>query len=174
MLGVCLSRTYYAFVAFLDLELERCDLAADLSPGMGHVLYRLLSEDDLTPTQLSVRARLAQSTITGIVARMESGGLVERHRHEQDGRAYRLGLTARARALRPRLEELGRGCARAYARELNDTEIATLKALLGRLHAAITVPRADKARPVTIRGRPPFNRKVGWRDVERRSTKPAR
>lgn len=138
-LGVCLSRAHHAFVAFLDGQLERCGLAGDLRPGMGHALYQLLRKDDLTLTEISNRARLAQSTMTDVVAQMESSGLVERRRDERDRRAYRVRLTAKARALRPRLEELDRRLGRAYAAQLSASDLATLKQLLNRLLAAISV-----------------------------------
>lgn len=137
-LGVTLSRAHHSFMAFLDAELDACGLAPMVRPGMGHVLYQLIAEDDLTLTELSVRARVAQSTITGVVKQMEKVGLAERRPHERDGRAARVRLTAKARALRPRLEDLDRRCDRAYAAALSAREVVALTRLLDRLRAALT------------------------------------
>jgi DNA-binding MarR family transcriptional regulator len=93
---------------------------------MGHVLFELLAEDDLRLSVLSDRARLAQSTVTEIVAKMEAGGLLRRRPDPEDGRAFRVRLTRKARALRPRLTELGRRLNEVYAAELSEREIATL------------------------------------------------
>jgi DNA-binding MarR family transcriptional regulator len=127
-------------MAFLDAHLGHLGLAGDVRPGMGHALYQLLDEDDLTLKELSGRARLAQSTMTGIVAQIEERGLVERRRDERDGRAYRLRLTAKGRALAPRLRALDRRCTRVFRAALGPDEIAALKGMLDRLHVALTTP----------------------------------
>lgn len=135
-LGVSLSRAHHAFMAFLDRELATLGLGEAVRPGMGHVLFELMSEDDVTLKDLSKRARLAQSTITGIAAKMQAAGLVERRPHETDRRASRLRLTDKARALRPRLDDLDRRCNQAYATALSAGEVTMLVDLLERLRTA--------------------------------------
>jgi hypothetical protein len=77
-LGVTLSRAHHAFMGVLDAQLRACGLAPSVRPGMGHVLFELLEEDDLRLSELSDRARVAQSTVTEITAKMEAAGLLRR------------------------------------------------------------------------------------------------
>jgi DNA-binding MarR family transcriptional regulator len=111
---------------------------------MGPVLFELLEEDDLTLSELSVRARIAPSTLSEITAKMEAAGLLRRRRDARDGRVSRVRLTQKARVLRPRLRELDQRLDLAYATELSAGEIATLIRLLERLRSALTVWRAQE------------------------------
>ena len=102
----------------------RKDLKEDLDRIVETIIYlftesRRLSKDEasrygVTPTQLSVlkllqeigdlslgtlskEIRAHNSTVTGIVDRMEAAGLVERARSEQDRRVWIIRLTAQGR-----------------------------------------------------------------------------
>ena len=145
-LGVTLARAYHAFMAVLDAELRACGLAGSVRPGMGLVLYELLEEDDLRLSELSNRARVAQSTVTEVTAKMEAAGLLRRRPDPRDGRASRVRLTRKARALRPRLTELGRRLDQVYAAKLSAREIATLMRLLERLRSALAAGRPQRRR----------------------------
>ena len=142
-LGVSLSRAHHAFMAALDAQLQACGLAGSVRPGTGPVLFELLDEDDLTLSEVSARARLAQSTVTEIVAKMAAAGLLRRRPDARDGRASRLRLTPKARALRARLKELDRRLDLAFAVELSAREVATLIRLLERLRSALTARPQD-------------------------------
>ena len=145
-LGVTLARAYHAFMAVLDEQLRACGLAGSVRPGMGLILFDLLEEDDLRLSELSKRARVAQSTVTELTAKMEAAGLLRRRPDPHDGRASRVRLTRKARALRPRLTELGRRLDQVYAAELSPREIATLVRLLERLRSALAAGRAQRRR----------------------------
>jgi DNA-binding MarR family transcriptional regulator len=145
-LGVTLSRAHHAFMGVLDAQLRACGLAPSVRPGMGHVLFELLEEDDLRLSELSDRARVAQSTVTEITAKMEAAGLLRRRPDSHDGRAFRVRLTRRGRALRPRLKELDRRLDQVYAAELSAREIAALMRLLERLRSALTAELAQRRR----------------------------
>jgi DNA-binding MarR family transcriptional regulator len=111
---------------------------------MGHVLFELLAEDDLRMSELSERARLAQSTVTEIVTKMEAAGLLRRRRDPHDRRASRVRLTRKARALAPRLDELGRRLHGVFTSELSEREITTLVRLLERLRSALMTWSAEQ------------------------------
>ena len=51
--------------------------------------------------ELAARARLAKQTMTTLVRLAERDGLVRRERDPEDGRAFRISLTPRARAFQP-------------------------------------------------------------------------
>ena len=68
----------------------------DVRPSYGSVLLPLFEEDGLAS-----RARLSKQTITTLVRLTERNGLVRRERDREDGRAYRIHLTPRARSFLP-------------------------------------------------------------------------
>ena len=107
----------------------RTDLKEDLDRIVETIIYlvtesRRLSKDEaarygVTPTQLSVlkllqeigdlslgelskEIRAHNSTVTGIVDRMETAGLVERARSEEDRRVWIIRLTAAGRKVSER------------------------------------------------------------------------
>jgi DNA-binding MarR family transcriptional regulator len=73
----------------------------DVRPAYGSVLLPLWEEDGLRMGELATRARLSKQTMTTLVRLMEQVGLVARERDPEDGRAFRITLTARAREFGP-------------------------------------------------------------------------
>ena len=67
----------------------------DVRPSYGSVLVPLFEQDGLRLGELAARARLSKQSITGLVRRCEQAGLVVRERDPDDGRAFRVRLTAR-------------------------------------------------------------------------------
>lgn len=80
-------------------------LAARIRPlgltiGAFPALLELWEDDGLTQRELVERLDIEQATMANTLARMERDGLVRRARDARDGRAQRVWLTERARALR--------------------------------------------------------------------------
>jgi DNA-binding MarR family transcriptional regulator len=79
-------------------------------PSYGSILMPLFEEDGLRIGELGRRARLSKQTMTTMVRLLERDGLVRREHDPDDGRAFRIALTARARRFEPvaehTLEEL--------------------------------------------------------------------
>ena len=73
----------------------------DVRPSYGSILLLLFEEDGLRMGELASRARLSKQTITTLVRLTERNGLVRRERDREDGRAYRIHLTPRARSFLP-------------------------------------------------------------------------
>ncbi|WP_304598735.1 MarR family winged helix-turn-helix transcriptional regulator [Geobacter sp. FeAm09] len=61
---------------------------------------------------------------------MEKFGLVERHPHPHDRRAYQIRLTPRGRALEPQLRECSKKALAKLTSGLNNKEIAELGRIL--------------------------------------------
>jgi DNA-binding MarR family transcriptional regulator len=70
-------------------------------PSYGSILVPLFEEDGLRIGELGRRARLSKQTMTTMVRPLERDGLVRRERDPDDGRAYRIVLTAKARRFEP-------------------------------------------------------------------------
>ena len=98
-IDLVLRRAYYTYVGVLERALDEFGLSAHLRPGMGHVIFTLFAEDDLTIREIAARSQLANSTLTGLLDRMEKGRLVERRRDAEDGRLVRVRLTVLGRSL---------------------------------------------------------------------------
>jgi DNA-binding MarR family transcriptional regulator len=77
-------------------ELLAADVWEGASPNEYGVLYALSTAgpEGLRMTELHSDALLTQGGVSRLVARLESGGLVERVADPADGRAFRIRLTA--------------------------------------------------------------------------------
>ena len=91
---------------------------AEVRPSYGSVLLPLFEEDGLRMGQIAEHARLSKQTMTTMVRLCERHGLVVRHRDANDGRAFRIYLTDRAKTFRPVAEEV--------LRELDDLVLTAL------------------------------------------------
>lgn len=77
------------------------------------VIRALLEESPLEPRQICERCQLLSASATGVLARMEELGLVQRERMASDQRRVRVSITAKSRALARRVAPLA---AAEYAR----------------------------------------------------------
>jgi DNA-binding MarR family transcriptional regulator len=67
----------------------------DVRPSYGSVLVPLFEANGLRLGELAASSRLSKQSITGLVRLCEQAGLVVRERDPDDGRAFRVRLTAR-------------------------------------------------------------------------------
>jgi len=94
------------------------------------VMLVLWEGDGLTVGQVGERLALDSGTLTPLLKRLESGGLVQRLRDAADERRVLLQLTPAGRALKARAEAVPLTVARASGCELGE-----LSELTGRLQA---------------------------------------
>lgn len=114
-----------------------------LSPGTFPALLELWEGDGVTQKDLVERLGIEQATMANTLARMERDGLVVRKKDGADGRAQRVWLTEKARALRgPAIEAALAENAAALA-ALSDQERATFISLMRRIIADRS-KRADR------------------------------
>lgn len=137
--------TYSRVVADLDTELER-DHGLPLSAY--EVLMYLGDADGrrLRMGELADRLLLSRSGITRLADRLESQGLIVRHRCEDDGRGYYAQLTAagieKLAAARP--DHLC-GVRHHFLDRLDPAEIDALAAIWGRLQVQAPARGLDEA-----------------------------
>ncbi|MEO1090583.1 MAG: MarR family transcriptional regulator [Pseudomonadota bacterium] len=104
-----------------------------LLPGQFPALLELWSEDGLTQKELVARLDIEQATMANTLARMERDGLVERRPHPTDGRAQRVWLSPRAKALEAPAIAAADAQNAAALRPLSGAERATLVDLMQRV-----------------------------------------
>lgn len=119
--------------------------ATGLTPSQLLVLQEIGERGEVTPTELSAALQFGQATITNIVDRLESGGLVTRQRRERDKRRVHLAVTeAGERTIELAPDMLQAQFSEKFA-ALPEWEQAMVLAGLGRLADILGVARSDAA-----------------------------
>jgi MarR family transcriptional regulator, organic hydroperoxide resistance regulator len=131
-----LGRAYYAYVGLAERVLVDANLGHVIRPGMGHVLFALYEEDGCTIKEIAARSQLANSTLTGLLNRMEQVGLIKRERDEQDGRLVRVRLTPRARELESKCRAMLRQVTRVAQKGIGEKNVPLANDLLEGLTSA--------------------------------------
>ena len=83
----------------------RQEAGSDLGPSQLAALATIERHGPLAPSELAERERIKRPTATRILARLETGGLVERVRDPADGRGAIVSATPEGRALLRRLRQ---------------------------------------------------------------------
>jgi DNA-binding MarR family transcriptional regulator len=91
----------------------------------------------LTLTELSRRMGLANSTVSGIVSRLERDGLLSRQPDRQDRRVFRVTATPQAEARREQFALAHRAALGEVLKLLPPAELAALRAGLAALARAL-------------------------------------
>ena len=78
----------------------------DITPVQWLVLYALYEKDNESLTQLSRRCYLDNSTITGVVDRLEKAGYVSREPFKGDRRVYSIVLLPKAFEIREKVAKI--------------------------------------------------------------------
>lgn len=105
----------------------------EFNGAQGRILYVLWQEDDLPIVELARRTGLAKTTLTGMLDRLESQGHIARHCDGNDRRQIRIRLTAQARRLEDRYDEVSLAMGRLFYKGFTDQEIACLETGLERI-----------------------------------------
>ncbi len=132
-----LGRSYFSYLGLLERLLQELQLDQYLAPGMSQILLALFEQDDRIIKDIADRVCLSQSTLTGILSKMERTGLIERRRDEHDGRAQRVRLSDLGRALEPKCTELVERVADHLQRSMSDDELNALRTGLMKLAEAL-------------------------------------
>lgn len=107
--GFLLAKAYQRGWALFKQELD----AYDMTPPQFALLAFLWQQDGLSQVELSEKSQVDRSTVGGLIDRLEKIGMVERHPHPQDRRAYQIRLTPKGKETEQPLTEMAR---RATAR----------------------------------------------------------
>jgi len=140
-LVVALSLGFQALLKRLRAE---AGLHANVAIGMGSIFFALCENEGCIMKELGTRLRMPKGTLSGLISRMEQMKLVERWQCPDDGRAQRVRLTRKARALAPQLYARHAQAIAILQAGLSEADVATLKRLLGRVLESL---RADESKP---------------------------
>ena len=94
------------------------------------VLYTLYNGDGITITELSKKCYLDNSTLTGVIDRLEKSGLVLRGEHPDDRRQLLIYLTDAAKAKEPLINDVMNRISTAMLAECTEEEIAIFRKVL--------------------------------------------
>jgi len=130
------------FQAMLRRLRADAGLREDVAIGMGSVFFALCESEGCIMKDLATRLRMPKGTLSGLVSRMEKMRLVERWKCPADGRAQRVRLTRKARAMETSLRARHTRAIKVLHVGLTATEVGELKRLLGRVLENL---RADEA-----------------------------
>lgn len=107
----------------------------ELSPGQLVVLYALYKKDNISISELSKKIFLDNSTLTGLIDRLERVDLVKRVDVPHDRRSYQICLTDKARKIEQQTKQVMRDIEHKMLEDCSESEIATLRSVLGRIYA---------------------------------------
>ena len=101
-----------------------------ITPGQMIILYTLYKQDGESITELGKRCFLDNSTLTGLIDRLERLQLLSRVAVPGDRRAYSIYLTDAGRAIREQVTEVMESVAQTMLAGCSDDEIAIFEKVL--------------------------------------------
>ncbi|MHB8606190.1 MAG: MarR family winged helix-turn-helix transcriptional regulator [Thermoplasmatota archaeon] len=113
---------------------------ADPSPMQMVALHVITRANDTTPRELAERLHVTPATVTGLLNKLEEGGLVARERDDDDRRVVHLRVTAKGDQVVKRIRARWRESLATVFETLSDDELADLARLL-----ATAVRRVERA-----------------------------
>ena len=102
----------------------------NITPGQMSVLYALYNGDGITITELSKKCYLDNSTLTGVLDRLEKSGLVLRGEHPDDRRQLLIYLTDTAKAKEPLIHDVMNRISTTMLAGCTDEEIVVFRKVL--------------------------------------------
>jgi DNA-binding MarR family transcriptional regulator len=99
----------------------------EVRASYGSILVPLFEEDRLRMGALARRARLSKQTMTTMVRLLERDGLVRREPDPDDGRAFRIVLTDKARRFEPVAERTLAELGTLAQAQLGERRLASVK-----------------------------------------------
>ena len=110
-----------------------CVAKLNLTAVQAMVLNFLGQEDEITAVELGKRTALDSATLTGVLDRLETAGILERTRHPDDRRAINICLTDQGHALASEVYATGITANETFLSILEAKERTMLHALLDKV-----------------------------------------
>lgn len=103
----------------------------------GRILYVLWQKDGIPISELSRETGLAMTTLTSMLDRMETSGMVRRDRGDTDRRKILIYLTESAKMLKDDCDEVTKEIGNIYYKGFTEEEIRQFEAYLRRILANV-------------------------------------
>lgn len=132
--GFFISRIKQLGTRIFDRMLASSGIDA-FNGAQGRILYVLWQSEDISISSLSAQTSLANTTLTSMLDRMESSGLIVRKPDPKDRRSKRIALTDKAKALRDDYERISRQMSELYYIGFTESEIVQFESYLQRVLA---------------------------------------
>lgn len=130
--GYLISRIKQAGTRIFDRMLAASGIDA-FNGAQGRILYVLWQHEDISISSLSAKTSLANTTLTSMLDRMESSGLIVRKPDPADRRSRLIALTDKAKALQHDYERVSLQMNERYYIGFNESEIRQFEAYLQRV-----------------------------------------
>ena len=101
--------------------------------AQGRILYVLWQDNGVPISELSRQTGLATTTLTSMLDRMETAGLIYRDRGDKDRRKIRIYLTEKAKGLEEDYNAVSEEMSRIYYKGFSNQEIEHLERYLERI-----------------------------------------
>ncbi len=115
-----------------DRLLQACGVEEFNGP-QGHILYVLWQSEGIPIVELAQKTGLAKNTLTAMLCRMETGGLIRREASPSDKRQSLICLTPEARALEQRYHQVSQQMNDCFFQGFEEREIEELERYLDRI-----------------------------------------
>ena len=99
----------------------------------GRILYVLWEKGELSITEIGRLTSLANTTLTGMLDRMEAAGLVVRIHNPKNRREIRIALTSKAQDLRADYDQVSEQANAFFYNGFSDAEIEQFEDMLRRI-----------------------------------------
>lgn len=113
------------------------EASLELSPGQLVVLYSLFKQDNISISKLSKNVYLDNSTLTGLIDRLERAGMVQRINSPHDRRSYEIVLTEKAKSLETEIKSVMKQVETKMLRNCNEAELVMLRSILLRIFSSV-------------------------------------
>ncbi len=94
-----------------------------IPPAQGRILFALWQSDAMTPSALAAKTLLDKASLTGLVDRLEKGGLVDRIPSPDDKRSTLVKMSPAARSLEASFLRVSERMISLYYEGMDDGEI---------------------------------------------------
>jgi DNA-binding MarR family transcriptional regulator len=101
--------------------------------AQGRILYVLWEKGDMTISQIGKLTSLAKTTLTGMLDRMEAGGLIKRVPDKKNRRQIFITVSQKAREYRDIYDGISDRMNGIYYRGFNEEEVADFESKLKRI-----------------------------------------
>lgn len=102
----------------------------EFNGAQGRILYVLWNYDNIPIVELAQKTGLAKTTLTGMLDRMEEGGLIIRNYDSRDRRQVKIQLTEKAMELKKNYEDISARMTQIYYDGMTREQIAEFEKYL--------------------------------------------